>query len=198
MIEFKNSETAKNLMRAFAGESQARNRYTIAAGQARKEGLPVIQSVFLFTAGQEKEHAEIFYNHLKTLNKQNIRIDGAYPVDNYDRSLDLLKAARHNEYEEYEDVYQKFAQIAREEGFDPIASSFQMIWEIEKIHGDRFQLFADYLEKNQLFISDVEVAWMCLNCGHVHYGTKAPNICPVCHHEQGYFVRLELAPYTLA
>ena len=198
MIEFKNSETAKNLMRAFAGESQARNRYTIAAGQARKEGLPVIQSVFLFTAGQEKEHAEIFYNHLKTLNKQNIRIDGAYPVDNYDRILDLLKAARHNEYEEYEDVYQKFAQIAREEGFDPIASSFQMIGEIEKIHGDRFQLFADYLEKNQLFISDVEVAWMCLNCGHVHYGTKAPNICPVCHHEQGYFVRLELAPYTLA
>lgn len=197
MIDFKSSETAKNLMRAFAGESQARNRYTIAAGQAKKEGLPVIQSVFLFTAGQEKEHAQIFYDYLKTLKGQNIQIDGRYPVDHYDKSLDLLKAARHNEYEEYEDVYQNFGNIARDEGFGQIANSFFMIAEIEKVHGDRFQLFADYLERNQLFASDVETGWMCLNCGHVHYGTKVPGACPVCHHEQGYFVRLELAPYLL-
>lgn len=197
MIDFKNSETAKNLMRAFAGESQARNRYTIAAGQAKKDGLPVVQSVFLFTANQEKEHAEVFYNHLKALKGQNIRIDGGYPVDHYDNSLDLLKAARHNEYEEYGDVYQNFGNIAKEEGFAPIANTFFMVAEIEKIHGDRFQLFADYLEKERLFVSDVETGWMCLNCGYVHYGTKAPNTCPVCHHEQGYFIRLELAPYIL-
>lgn len=122
-------------------------------------------------------------------------IDGGYPVDTFDRSLDLLKAARHNEYQEFEDVYQKFGKIAEEEGFSAVAASFFQIAEIEKSHGDRFQLFADYLEKNQLFVSDVETGWMCLNCGHIVRGTKVPGQCPVCHKEQGYFVRLELAPY---
>lgn len=194
-MELRNSETAKNLMRAFAGESQARNRYTFAAGIARQEGLPVIQSAFLFTADQEKEHGEIFYNHLKELCGQTIVIDGGYPVDQYDRSLDLLKAARHNEYEEYEDVYQNFGRIAKEEGFSRISASFFMIAEIERTHGDRFQMFADYLEQNRLFVSEVETGWMCLNCGYVHRGMQAPGTCPVCQHEQGYFIRMELAPY---
>ncbi len=195
MVDFKNSETAKNLMRAFAGESQARNRYTLAAGKAKKQGLPVIQSVFLFTAEQERAHAQVFYDYLKELQGQNIRIDGAYPVDQYESSLDLLKAARHNEYEEFQDVYQSFGNIAREEGFAKIAGAFLKIAEIEKIHGDRFQLFADFMEKNQLFVSEVETGWMCLNCGFVFRGTKVPASCPVCDHEQGYFIRLELAPY---
>lgn len=195
MKDFKSSETAKNLMRAFAGESQARNRYTFAAGTAKKEGLPVVQAVFTFTADQEKEHAEIFYNYLKELNGDTIFIDGGYPVNVYDKSLDHLKAARHNEYEEYEDVYRNFGNIARDEGFAQIAGSFHMIAEIEKIHGDRFQLFTDYLETNSLFVSEVETGWMCLNCGYVYHGTSAPVKCPVCRHEQGYFIRLELAPY---
>lgn len=195
MKDFKASETAKNLMRAFAGESQARNRYTFAAGVAKNEGLPVVQAVFTFTADQEKEHAEIFYDYLKELNGDTIFIDGGYPVNVYDRSLDHLKAARHNEYEEYEDVYRTFGNIAKEEGFAQIANSFHMIAEIEKIHGDRFQLFAEYLEKHQLFVSEVETGWMCLNCGYVYHGTSAPAKCPVCRHEQGYFIRLELAPY---
>ena len=182
-------------MRAFAGESQARNRYTFAAGIARKEGLFVIESVFSFTADQEKEHGEIFYNYLKELGGETIFIDGGYPVDQYEKSLDYLKAAHHNEYKEFEDVYQNFAKTAKEEGFSQIATSFSMIAEIERTHGDRFQLFADYLEKNQLFVSEVETGWMCLNCGHIHRGTMAPSHCPVCHHEQGYFVRMELAPY---
>ena len=194
-MDFKNSETAKNLMRAFAGESQARNRYTFAAGIARKEGLFVIESVFSFTADQEKGHGEIFYNYLKELGGETIFIDGGYPVDQYEKSLDYLKAAHHNEYEEFEDVYQNFAKTAKEEGFSQIATSFSMIAEIERTHGDRFQLFADYLEKNQLFVSEVETGWMCLNCGHIHRGTMAPEHCPVCRHEQGYFVRMELAPY---
>lgn len=196
MMDLKNSETAKNLMRAFAGESQARNRYTFAAGKAKQEGYPVVQEVFLFTANQEKEHAEVFLKHLKELNGQSIVIDGGYPVELYEKSLDLLKAARHNEYQEFEDVYQNFGQVAKDEGFEGIASSFFRIAEIEKTHGDRFQMFADYLERNQLFVSDLETGWMCLNCGFVYYGTKVPESCPVCHHEQGYFIRLELAPYV--
>lgn len=194
-MDLKVSETAKNLMRAFAGESQARNRYTFAAGIAKKEGLPVIQEVFLFTARQEKEHGEIYYNHLKELCGESIFIDGGYPIDQYEKSLDLLKAARHNEYEEYEDVYKKFGDVAKEEGFSAVAQSFHLIAEIEKSHGDRFQMFADYLEQNKLFVSQTETGWMCLNCGYIHYGTQAPGVCPVCHHQQGYFVRLELAPY---
>lgn len=194
-MDLKSSETAKNLMRAFAGESQARSRYTFSAWKSRAEGLPVIASAFLFTAEQEKEHGEIFYNYLKELCGQTIFIDGGYPVDQYDKSVDLLKAARHNEYEEYQEVYRNFGNIAKDEGFSQIANSFFMIAEIERTHGDRFQLFADYLERNQLFVSEMETGWMCLNCGYIYQGTKAPQKCPVCQHEQGYFIRMELAPY---
>ncbi|RGZ00948.1 rubrerythrin [Clostridium sp. AM58-1XD] len=196
MADFRSSETAKNLMRAFAGESQARNRYTFAASMAKKEKLPVIEAVFQFTAGQEKEHAEIFYNYLSEMAGETIHIDGGYPVDIYPQTLDLLKAARHNEYEEHDVVYSQFSEIARQEGFAQISNTFHMIAEIEKVHGDRFQLFADYIEQDKLFVSDVETGWMCLNCGYVFTGTRAPGVCPVCSHEQGYFIRLELAPYV--
>ena len=196
MADLRSSETAKNLMRAFAGESQARNRYTFAASMAKKEKLPVIEAVFQFTAGQEKEHAEIFYNYLSEMAGNTIHIDGGYPVDIYPQTLDLLKAARHNEYEEHDVVYSQFSEIARQEGFMQISNTFHMIAEIEKVHGDRFQLFADYIEQDKLFVSDVETGWMCLNCGYVFTGTRAPGVCPVCSHEQGYFIRLELAPYV--
>lgn len=183
-------------MRAFAGESQARNRYTFAAGAAKQEKLPVIEAVFTFTANQEKEHAEIFYNYLKQLTGETIQIDGGYPVDLYDKTVDLLKAARHNEYEEHDVVYSSFSEIAAQEGFGKISETFHMIAGIEKIHGDRFDKFAQLMEKNQLFVSEMETGWMCLNCGYVYTGTKAPAACPVCHHNQGYFIRVELAPYT--
>lgn len=192
MMELKNSETAKNLMRAFAGESQARNRYTFAAGIAKKEKLPVIQAVFTFTADQEKEHGEIFYNALKEMAGETIHIDGGYPVDISQSTLDLLKAAAHNEFEEHDVVYKAFGDQAIAEGFQAIGDTFHRIAEIEKVHGDRFQMFADMLEKNQLFVSELETGWMCLNCGYVHQGTSAPVVCPVCRHEQGYFIRMEL------
>lgn len=195
-VHFRESVTRENLMRAFAGESQARNRYTIAAGVARKQKLPVIQAVFTFTANQEKEHAEIFYNHLTELSGTSIHIDGSYPVDISDDVAKLLRFAQHNEYEEHDDVYLHFAQKAKEEGFQKVAASFQMIAAIEKTHGDRFGLFADLLEQNKLFVSDVETAWMCLECGNIYRGTSVPKECPVCHHDRGYFIRLELAPYT--
>lgn len=192
----KTSETAKNLMRAFAGESQARNRYTFAASAAKKEGFPVIQAVFQFTANQEKEHAELFYKFLQEMTGDTIHIDGGYPVDTYDRTLDLLKAARHNEFEEYENVYKQFGDIALDEGFDRVGQVFHMVADIEKTHGDRFDLFAGLLERGQLFASEVETGWVCLNCGYVYHGTFAPKYCPVCEHEQGWFIRMELTPHA--
>ena len=195
-MDFKNSETKENLMRAFAGESQARNRYTFAAEQAKEQKLHVVEAVFRFTADQEQQHAEVFYDHLKELAGQNIQIEGSYPVDIYDTVLEVLKAAQHNEYEEFDPVYKTFGDKAMEEGFPQVAASFHQIAKIEKVHGDRFGELADLLEQNKLFISDVECKWMCLNCGHIHEGKEAPGKCPVCHHDQGYFIRFELAPYT--
>ncbi len=196
MTDFKSSATAKNLMRAFAGESQARNRYTLAAGKAKEQKLPVLQAVFLYTADQEKEHAEVFYNFLQDMNGETIHIDGGYPVDLDSGILDQLKKATHNENEEHDVVYKSFADIADQEGFSRIAQTFRMIADVEKTHADRFQMFGKLMEEGHLFVSDVETGWVCLNCGHVHRGKEAPQKCPVCQHEQGYFIRMELAPWT--
>ena len=196
MTDFKSSATAKNLMRAFAGESQARNRYTLAAGKAKEQKLPVLQAVFLYTADQEKEHAEVFYNFLQDMNGETIHIDGGYPVDLDPGILEQLKKATHNENEEHDVVYKSFADIAEQEGFSRIAQTFRMIADVEKTHADRFQMFGKLMEEGRLFVSDVETGWVCLNCGHVHQGKEAPQTCPVCQHEQGYFIRMELAPYT--
>ena len=195
-MDFKNSETKTNLMRAFAGESQARNRYTFAAGIAKKQDLHVVEAVFTFTAGQEKEHAEIFFNHLKELNGESIAIDAGYPVEVTNSVCELLNFAARDEFEEHDTVYKNFAEKAREEGFAEIEHSFRKIAEIEKTHGTRFKTLAEMLEQNKLFVSDVECKWMCLNCGYVHEGKNAPPQCPVCNHNKGYFIRLEFAPYT--
>lgn len=196
-MEFKHSETAKNLMRAYAGESQARNRYTIAADIACRQKLPVIEQIFKFTADQEKEHAEIFYNHLKELNGEVINIEGSYPVNNSASVHELLNAAVQNELDEYDSVYKSFARTAKDEGFGQVAASFEMIACIEKVHADRFQRYVEYMEKDILFASTEVESWMCLNCGHIHTGPKVPPICPVCQHEQGYFIRMGQAPYTI-
>ena len=192
---FAHSQTRENLMRAFAGESQARNRYTISAGIAHKSGLEVIQGLFLFTADQEKAHAKQFYRQLHDLGGQTVRVDGTYPVDLYADLLDYLRAAQHNEYGEWEHDYASFARTAMEEGFPLVGKLFENIAGVEKIHGDRFGRYADMLEQGQLFASDTKVEWMCLNCGYVVEATAAPAHCPVCRHPQGYFVRVELAPY---
>ena len=191
-VEFKKSETKDNLMRAFAGESQARNRYTFAASQAEQANLKVISVIFAFTAAQEKAHAEIFYQHLKEMAGETIFVDGGYPVDISENISDILRMAQHNEYEEYEDVYKAFGEKAKEEGFEQIATSFFKIAEIEKIHGNRFGNYAKWMEEGKLFISDIEIEWMCLNCGYVYKGKEAPLKCPVCLHEQGYFIRFDM------
>ncbi len=196
-VSFAESKTKLNLLKAFAGESQARNRYDYAASCAKKNNLYVIEAIFKFTADQEKEHGEIFYNLLKEFTGENIEIEGTYPIDIYDNPLKLLMAGQHNEYEEHDNVYKSFAQTAKEEGFDQIALTFQNIAQIEKTHGDRFGRFAELLDANKLFVSDVQTKWMCLNCGFVFEGKEVPEKCPVCSHDKGYFIRLELAPYSL-
>ena len=194
-IAFEQSETRLNLLRAFAGESQARNRYTFAAGLAKKKNLLVIEGIFTFTANQERAHAKVFYNLLQSVSGENLRIDGTYPVELYPELLQHLRSAQHNEYQEWDHDYKGFAKAAKEEGFEEISHTFSMISEIEKTHGDRFGRFADLLEQGKLFVSDVEVKWMCLNCGQIIDATMAPAVCPVCKHPQGYFIRWELAPF---
>ena len=192
----KESETLQNLMRSFAGESQARNRYTFAASAARKEQLEAVARVFEFTAAQERAHAKVFYDLLLPSVGQNIAIDGNYPIALSDKTLDRLKAARHKEYQEFEHDYAEFAKIAHEEGFDLIGGQFELIAQIEKVHGDRFGQLADWLEQETLFNSDGEPLWMCLNCGEIVKASLAPQVCPVCRHDRGYFIRLDMAPYT--
>lgn len=197
-MDLRESETRFNLMRAFAGESQARNRYTFAALQAKEENLHVAEAVFTYTAGQELQHAKIFYDHLAPLAGESLTVDGGYPIDIAKTTAEILRFAAHNEYQEYEDAYQSFANTAESEGFVQIAMSFRNIAEIEKTHGDRFKMLAKMLEEDRLFVSDVECEWVCLNCGHTMKGTKAPEMCPVCHHNKGYFIRMEFAPYSRA
>ena len=187
-MDLKDSKTKENLLKAFAGESQARNRYNIAAAQAKKDGLFVIQSVFNYTADQEKEHAEVFYNQLKEFSKENIHIDGTYPIDNYNSTLELLKSANHNELQEFNVEYKTFSDVAKQEGFTPIATLFTNIASIEKVHADRFNKYAKELEEGSLFKKDQNVKWFCTNCGFIYEGKEAPKTCPVCEHPQGYFM----------
>ena len=145
-IYLKDSKTKENLMKAFAGESQARNRYTFAAEEARKQKMYSVADVFAFTAEQERAHAERYYDLLKEMAGETIEICGGFPVDHYDDLGKLLKAAKHNEFEEYEDVYQNFGDIAKEEGFMEIAATFYQIAEVEKTHGNQFEKIAEMLE----------------------------------------------------
>ena len=176
-------------MKAFAGESQARNRYNFAAKWSKNKGFHVVERVFNFTAEQEKEHAKIFYKYLKDLAGSTIKISGDYPIDIYDNPVDLLKCAKENEYEEYNNVYKSFKEEAKSEGFNDIAETFNSIAEIEKIHGERFEKFENLIKNNRLFVSDVEEGWICLNCGNVYTGKEVPEKCPVCSHDRGYFIR---------
>lgn len=194
---FANSKTKENLMRAFAGESQARNRYTHAQQQAEQQKLYVLADLFMFTANQEKEHAMIFYNHLSECGGETIKIDGGYPVDISKNTVDLLNMAKHNEYEEYEDVYPAFAEVARQEGFSKIAQDFTNIAKIEKYHAERFECFAKLMEQDKLFASDETETWYCMNCGYIMEGRSAPPVCPVCAVPQGYYIRLSMTPWKI-
>lgn len=194
--DFSQSKTKENLMRAFAGECQAKMRYALASKKATAAGLYIISSVFDFTAAQEGEHASVFMGHLADSAGESIVISGGYPVDDASSVISLLDNAVHNENEEYTDVYKAFAEDAEKEGFEGIAASFRRIAEIEKTHAERFAHFSELMKKNRLFSSDESTEWICLHCGHIHKGTDAPEMCPVCSGGKGYFIRASLAPYT--
>lgn len=196
-MELKDSRTKENLMRAFAGESQARNRYTFAAELAQKSGHYALKKIFDYTAAQEKAHAQVFYNFLKELEGGNIDIQAGYPVNTSQDLLTQLKYALHNEFEEGDSAYPEFGNIAREEGFDHIAGKFYMIAQIEQVHGRRFEQVAKWLEEGKLYVSDVQTGWICLNCGFIVEATNAPQNCPVCDADQGFFIRINLSPYYI-
>ncbi|MBR5444525.1 MAG: rubrerythrin family protein [Clostridia bacterium] len=195
-MSFTPTETHLNLMRAFAGESQARNRYTIAAGKAREKNLYVLEEVFLYTADQERAHAAVFYDLLKDAAGQTLMIDGGFPADLDPAMTKILQAAQHNERAEATDIYPAFAAQADADGNTRAAALFREIAKIEAVHAERFGQFAAWLAGDALFSNNAGCVWMCQNCGHLHNGTQAPGICPVCLHEQGYFLRAEMSACT--
>ena len=194
-ITFAESETKKNLMRAFACESQTRNCYTFVAEQAKALDMYVLEMLFRYTAEQEKEHAEIFYRFLKEASGESMIVDGAYPIELEDNLLALLRDAQKREYEEHDTIYKEFGDVALQEGYSEIAFAFHQIARVEKIHGDRFGKYADLLEQGKLFVADHALKWNCLNCGAVFDSKEAPEKCPVCRHGRGYFIRRTAAPF---
>ena len=180
MAELKGSKTEQNLMTAFAGESQARNKYTFYASKAKKEGYKVIGDIFEETAGNEKEHAELWFKALH---------GDAMP----DTMANLLDAAAGENYE-WTEMYAEFAKVAKEEGFDRLAWQFEAVAKIEKEHEIRYRALADLLREGKIFAREEEQVWICTNCGHIHVGKTAPEKCPVCDHPKSYF-ELRVKPY---
>ena len=188
MKSLKGTKTAENLMKSFAGECQARTRYTYYSSIAKKQGYVQISNIFMETAEQEKEHAKKFYKYLKEdFADEMIEINAAYPVSFHEDTMANLKAAAAGENEEWTELYPEFAKVAREEGFEAIAITFERVGEVEKRHEARYNKLAKNIEEGKVFKKDEKVFWKCLNCGHIHEGEEAPTVCPTCIHPQGYF-----------
>lgn len=186
-MELKGSETEKNLLKSFAGESQARNRYTYFASVAKKEGYEQISAIFNETADNEKEHAKIFFKYLKEGNGESLEITARYPSGLISTTLDNLKAAADGEKEEWGELYPEFEKIAREEGFEEIANSFKEIAEVEEEHEKRYRKLYNNIKENSVFKKDTVVRWKCRNCGYVHEGNQAPEECPACKHPRAHY-----------
>jgi rubrerythrin len=184
MPSLKGSQTEKNLLTAFAGESQARNRYTYFASKAKKEGYVQVSNIFEETANQEKEHAKRFF---KILEGGEVEISGSFPAGVIGTTLENLKAAAAGENYEHTEMYPGFARVAREEGFKDIATVFEKIAIAEKQHEKRYRDLAANIEAGTVFKKDQKVTWRCLNCGYLHEGEKAPDLCPACAHPQAHF-----------
>jgi rubrerythrin len=183
-MKIQGTRTESNLLTAFAGESQARNRYTFFAGQARKEGFAQIADIFDETANQEKEHAKRFF---KFLQGGEVTISAAFPAGVIGSTLENLKAAAAGERYEHTTMYPGFAKVAREEGFSAIAAVFEKISVAEKQHEKRYQDLAANIEQGRVFQREKPAVWRCRNCGYLHEGLEAPANCPACAHPQAYF-----------
>ena len=184
MKSVKGTETEKNLLKSFAGESQARMRYSYYAKAAKKEGLHQISDIFTETADNERSHAKQFY---KFLEGGNVEITASYPAGIIGSTLENLKAAAEGENEEWAELYPSFAKVAREEGFPQSAAAFDMISTIEKAHENRYRKLYKNLEEGKVFKRDNKVVWKCQVCGYLHEGEQAPKLCPACKHPQAYF-----------
>lgn len=183
-MEFRGSRTEKNLLTAFAGESQARNRYTFFASEAKKEGFIQISDIFEETAGQEKEHAKRFFKFLKG---GEVKIEASFPAGTIGKTVENLRAAAEGEKNEWSEMYPGFAAIARQEGFEDVAKAFDAISVAEKQHMKRYVDLAANIEADRVFKRDKSVTWRCRNCGFLHVGTQAIDKCPACEHPQAYF-----------
>ena len=179
----KGTKTEQNLLKSFAGESQARNRYDFFASAARKEGYEQIANIFAETALQEKEHAKRFF---KFLEGGAVEITAAYPAGKIGTTLENLKAAAEGEHEEWTDLYPHFAEVAAEEGFTEIATAFKMISKVEEQHEKRYLKLLQNLSEDKVFMKDGKVWWKCLNCGYVYESAKALETCPACLHPKAF------------
>ncbi len=180
----KGTRTEKNLLKAFAGESQARNRYTFFASVARKEGYEQMANIFTETAENEKEHAKVFFNYLEG---GDTEITASYPAGMIKDTKSNLEAAADGEKMEWSDIYANFQKIAREEGFAEIATAFKEIAEVEEFHEKRYRKLAKNIAGGEVFKKKAAVKWHCINCGYIHEGPEAPKVCPACKHAQAYY-----------
>jgi rubrerythrin len=183
-MSIRGTQTEKNVLTAFAGESQARNRYTYFAGKARKEGYVQIADIFSETADQEREHAKRFF---KLLEGGEAEIHGSFPAGKIGTTLENLKAAADGEMYEWSEMYPGFAKTAREEGFENVAEIFEAIAVAEKQHESRYKALHENVKAGRVFKRDKAVVWRCRNCGYLHGGTEAPQVCPACSHPQAHF-----------
>jgi rubrerythrin len=184
MKSLKGTKTEKNLLAAFAGESQARMRYTYFASKAKKEGYEQISAIFTETADNEKEHAEIFFKHLQG---GDVEITAMYPAGVIGTTAENLLAAAEGERMEWGTLYPDFAKIAEEEGFPMVAHSFKEIAKVESYHERRYRKLLENMKKKQVFKKDKVVKWKCRNCGYVYEGKESPDVCPACQHKQSYY-----------
>jgi rubrerythrin len=180
----KGTQTEKNLLTAFAGESQARNRYTFFASAARKEGYEQIANIFTETAGNEKEHAEIYFKYLQG---GDVMITAAYPAGVIGKTPQNLEAAANGEHMEWSEIYKGMEATAKEEGFKDIATSYKEISEVEEFHEKRYRKLAANMASGEVFKRDTVVKWHCTNCGYIHEGKEAPDECPACKHAKAYY-----------
>jgi rubrerythrin len=183
-MSIKGTQTEKNLLKSFAGEAQARNRYTFFASKARKDGFEQIAAFFEETAAQEKEHAKLFF---KFLEGGMVEITASYPAGVIGSTADNLLAAADGEHEEWDLLYPEFARIAEEEGFAKIAAAFKLVATVEKTHEERYRKLLKNLENDEVFKRSGKMAWSCRNCGFLYDGEQAPDICPCCSHPLAYF-----------
>jgi len=184
MKSLKGTKTEKNLLASFAGESQARNRYSFFASKAKKEGYEQIAAIFTETADNEKEHAEVFFKHLQG---GDVEIQASYPAGVIGTTEENLLAAAEGEKMEWGSLYPDFATTAEEEGFPEVAASYRSIGDVEAYHERRYRKLLENVKKNTVFKKDKPVKWKCRNCGYVHEGPEAPTLCPACQHPQSYY-----------